>query len=237
MPKDLSVAGMVASADAVVKSVMLSLVLASIATWTVALAKAIELAGARRRLRTALARLGTAESLVAAEAAAAPSALARRLVRAAATELAMSADTVDRAGIKERVESRLAHIEGQAGRAATRGTSVLATVGAIAPFVGLFGTVWGIMNSFVGIARLHTTNLAVVAPGIAEALLATAFGLVAAIPAVVLYNACSRLIASYRAQCGDASAEVQRIVSRDLDRAAARRSEPLLRARGLNAAE
>ena len=94
----------------------------------------------------------------------------------------------------------------------------LASVGATAPFIGLFGTVWGIMHSFSAIAAQHNTNLAVVAPGIAEALLATAFGLAAAIPAVVIYNVFARSIAGYRAQLGDASAEVLRLVSRDLDR-------------------
>ena len=77
------------------------------------------------------------------------------------------------------------------------------------------------MNSFIGISKSHTTNLAVVAPGIAEALLATAFGLAAAIPAVVIYNVFARQIAGYRALLGDASAEVMRLVSRDLDRPAA----------------
>ena len=97
------------------------------------------------------------------------------------------------------------------------GTGVLATIGSTAPFVGLFGTVWGIMNSFIGIAKTQTTNLAVVAPGIAEALLATALGLVAAIPAVVIYNVFARSIAGYKAQVADASAEVLLLVSRDLD--------------------
>jgi biopolymer transport protein ExbB len=101
-----------------------------------------------------------------------------------------------------------------------RGTGVLATIGATAPFVGLFGTVWGIMNSFIGISKSHTTNLAVVAPGIAEALLATAFGLAAAIPAVVIYNIFARSIAGYRALLGDAAAEVLRLVSRDPGRQA-----------------
>jgi biopolymer transport protein ExbB len=98
--------------------------------------------------------------------------------------------------------------------------SILATIGAVAPFVGLFGTVWGIMNSFVGISHAHTTNLAVVAPGIAEALLATAFGLAAAIPAVVIYNAFTRSIGGYRALLADASIATLRLVSRDLDRQA-----------------
>ena len=81
-----------------------------------------------------------------------------------------------------------AKLEAARARRMLRGTSVLATIGATAPFVGLFGTVWGIMNSFIGISKAAATNLAIVAPGIAEALLATAFGLAAAIPAVVAYN-------------------------------------------------
>ena len=106
-----------------------------------------------------------------------------------------------------------------AGRKISRGTGVLATIGATAPFVGLFGTVWGIMDSFIGISKAHTTNLAVVAPGIAEALLATALGLVAAIPAVVIYNVLARSTAHYRALIGDASAWVMNLASCDLDRA------------------
>jgi biopolymer transport protein ExbB len=118
-----------------------------------------------------------------------------------------------------------------------RGTGVLATIGATAPFVGLFGTVWGIMNSFIGISKSHTTNLAVVAPGIAEALLATAFGLAAAIPAVVIYNVFARSIAGYRAGLGDAAAEVLRLVSRDLERAAAVPTSSARRATPLSVAE
>jgi biopolymer transport protein ExbB len=134
------------------------------------------------------------------------------------------------AGIKERVASRMQRLETAAGRSIIRGTGVLATIGSTAPFVGLFGTVWGIMNSFIGISKAQTTNLAVVAPGIAEALLATAIGLVAAIPAVIIYNQFSRWTAGYRVLVGDASAHVQRLVSRDLDRAT-------LTPRGLKAAE
>jgi biopolymer transport protein ExbB len=144
-----------------------------------------------------------------------------QFVQAAVTELRLSDDTMDREGIKQRVASRLERIESNSGRRMMRGTGVLATIGATAPFVGLFGTVWGIMNSFIGISKSQTTNLAVVAPGIAEALLATAFGLAAAIPAVVIYNVFSRQIAVYRALLGDASAEVLRLVGRDLDRSAA----------------
>ena len=109
----------------------------------------------------------------------------------------------------------------------SRGTGVLATIGATAPFIGLFGTVWGIMDSFVGISRAQTTNLAVVAPGIAEALLATAIGLIAAIPAVVIYNLFARRTAACRALLGDLAAAVLRLVSRELDHA---RPMPTLRA-------
>src|SRR3546814_481112 len=115
---------------------------------------------------------------------------------------------------------RFSRIEAAGSRRMMRATGLLATIGATAPFVGLFGTVWGIMNSFIGISEAQTTNLAVVAPGIAEALLATALGLVAAVPAVVIYNMFSRAIGGYRALLADAAAEVMRLVSRDLDRAA-----------------
>ncbi|WP_040848759.1 tonB-system energizer ExbB, partial [Nitrospirillum viridazoti] len=121
-------------------------------------------------------------------------------------------------GVKERVILRLERLEAKARRAIVRGTGVLATIGATAPFVGLFGTVWGIMNSFIGISKTQTTSLAVVAPGIAEALLATATGLVAAIPAVVVYNVFARKVDGYRVLLADVSAGVLRLVSRDLDR-------------------
>ena len=205
------------NADVVVKAVMIGLVIASIVTWTVWLAKTIELMKARRQARGALAALATAQSLASVK----PSNLrepATSFCAAALAELRLSDGVFDKEGVKERVASRLERIEAAFGRQISRGTGVLATIGATAPFVGLFGTVWGIMNSFIGISKSHTTNLAVVAPGIAEALLATALGLAAAIPAVVIYNLFSRQIASYRAAMSDASAEVLRLVSRDLDR-------------------
>jgi biopolymer transport protein ExbB len=94
---------------------------------------------------------------------------------------------------------------------------MLATIGATAPFVGLFGTVWGIMNSFIGISKLQTTNLAVVAPGIAEALLATACGLAAAVPAVIFYNQLTRTMRAYLDLVRGASGAAARLLSRDLD--------------------
>ena len=214
------------AADIVVKTVMVGLVFASVITWTIWFAKVTELISARRRLRATIKAISEARSL-----ADCVRASKRRdeatdlLLHAAEFELSLSADALDPVGVKERIASRLERIEAAAGRQILRGTGLLATIGATAPFVGLFGTVWGIMNSFIGISRQHTTNLAVVAPGIAEALLATALGLVAAIPAVVMYNLFSRWIATYRALQADAAAEVLRIVSRDLDRAALRSAE------------
>src|SRR6202020_1521641 len=98
------------------------------------------------------------------------------------------------------------------------GMGVLATIGATSPFVGLFGTVWGIMNSFIGISKSQTTNLAVVAPGIAEALLATAIGLVAAIPAVIIYNHFARVTKGYLELVGGASGAAGGLFVRDLGR-------------------
>jgi biopolymer transport protein ExbB len=215
LPRDLSPWGMFMSADIVVKSVIIGLALASVVTWTIWLAKTAELIFAKRRARAALRMLGAAVSLSDIKSAQSP---AVEFLTAATAELRLSADTIDKDGLKERIASRLERIEAAFGRKISRATGVLATIGATAPFVGLSGTVWGIMNSFIGISKSHTTNLAVVAPGIAEALLATAFGLAAAIPAVVIYNVFARSITGYRAQLGDASAEVMRLVSRDLDR-------------------
>src|SRR5207245_3338692 len=136
---------------------------------------------------------------------------------AAMREARLSAGISSDAGIKERAASSFAEIVRAEARRIRLGMGVLATIGATSPFVGLFGTVWGIMNSFIGISKSQTTNLAVVAPGIAEALLATALGLAAAIPAVVIYNVFSRQIGGYRELVGDASAEILRWVSRELD--------------------
>ena len=220
LPKDLSPWGMFVAADIVVKAVMIGLAFASVLTWTIWLAKAIELLLARQRLRTAIAALGKARTWSDVRALQEGNDAASKLIAGADLELRQSADAMSSDGVKERIGSRLERLEAAAGRQMIRGTGILATIGATAPFVGLFGTVWGIMNAFIGISKSHTTNLAVVAPGIAEALLATALGLVAAIPAVVMYNMFSRWIAGYRALHGDASAEILRLISRDLDRGA-----------------
>jgi len=221
LPRDLTPLGMFRSADIIVKAVMLGLVFASLLTWTIWLAKSVELIFARRRLRRADALLAAAPSLDdAARQASAASSDVALLIGAALSELQRSPDLRDVTGIKERIAARFSRIEAAVGRRMMRATGIVATIGATAPFVGLFGTVWGIMNSFIGISKLHTTNLAVVAPGIAEALLATACGLAAAIPAVVIYNSFARSITHYRGSFADVSVDVLAHVSRDLIRPA-----------------
>jgi len=214
LPKNLSPWGMFLNADIVVKAVMIGLAIASLVTWTIWLAKTIELRTAMWRVRRRLTLLESGPHL--AEAVRACNGgrdAVAQLVLSAAREAELSDSIVDD-GFKERVALRLERVEAAMTRQVSRGTGILATIGATAPFVGLFGTVWGIMNAFIGISESHTTNLAVVAPGIAEALLTTAIGLVAAIPAVVIYNHLARVIGGYKALLGDASAQLLLMISR-----------------------
>jgi biopolymer transport protein ExbB len=219
LPQDMSIGGMIANADWVVKAIIASLAVASVMTWTVALAKGIEFHMAGRRMRGGLRVLHGAANLEdAARQLRAVGGPCEALMDAARQEIAASADAVGKEGVKERTAWRLERLTAGTARAWNRGTGMLATTGAIAPFVGLFGTVWGIMNSFIGISHAQTTNLAVVAPGIAEALLNTAVGLGAAIPAVVIYNLFARAMAGHKVRLADAAAETMRLLSRDLDR-------------------
>jgi biopolymer transport protein ExbB len=223
LPRNLSPWGMFVNADIVVKAVMIGLAFASLVTWTIWLAKTIELrvaiSRARRRLKMLESGARWADAVRASNGA--RDAVAQ-LVLSAAGEAELSEGIVDD-GFKERVCLRLERVEAAMIRQVSRGLGIVATIGATAPFVGLFGTVWGIMNSFIGISEAHTTNLAVVAPGIAEALLATALGLVAAIPAVVIYNHLARAISGYKALLGDASAQLLLIISRGSRASAAAR--------------
>jgi biopolymer transport protein ExbB len=218
-PRELSPWSMFLSADIFVQGVMISLAFASLVTWTILLAKLGELALARRRLNAALDRIGDARSLAEARASLDKKrSVLAAFVAAAMSELRLSDGRLVESSIKERVASRFSEIVKSEARAVRRGMSLLATIGSTAPFVGLFGTVWGIMNSFIGISKAQTTNLAIVAPGIAEALLATAVGLAAAIPAVIIYNFFNRRTRSYLDLVGSASGAVGRVLSRDLDR-------------------
>jgi len=230
---------LVMQADPVVKVVLAILVLASIWSWTVIFDKAFRIARLRRKTRGFERAFWSGAAL---------DDLYRRLGRDADHPMALlfaaameewrdsprpppggARALLDRIGkmMSLTLERELEVLE--------RHLSSLATIGSTAPFVGLFGTVWGIMNSFIGISKVQTTNLAVVAPGIAEALLATALGLVAAIPAVVMYNLFSRWIAGYRALHADAAADILRLIGRDLDRGAF--DAPVQRRRGVSAAE
>jgi biopolymer transport protein ExbB len=217
LPHDLSFSSMFLDATPVVKGVILALVLASLVTWTVWLAKALELGASRRSLRRALAALSAAKSL--ADVAKTGDRTVDALLREATLELGQSKDLPE-ANVSGRIAARLERVQAAASRRALIGTNILATIGSSAPFVGLFGTVWGIMASFISISQAQTTNLMVVAPGIAEALLATAFGLIAAIPAGIIYNAFARIIAGHRGLFGDAATLVLCLAGRDLDRRA-----------------
>ena len=217
----MSPVGMFMAADWVVKGVMLSLAFASVVTWVIFIGKMASLMLARLSMTVNYRRLDKLATLSLGDQPRLRGVVGR-MAQAARKERDAS-ETVKATnvgGIKERVSAVLVRIEAGSARRMSSGTSILANIGSTAPFVGLFGTVWGIMNSFISIAESQTTNLAVVAPGIAEALLATAIGLVAAIPAVIFYNVITRSLSGYKVMLGDASSLVERTLSRDLDSAA-----------------
>jgi biopolymer transport protein ExbB len=219
VPRELSPWSMFMSADAVVKGVMIGLAFASLATWTIFIAKMIELSVVQQKVRSALKKISEARSLAEAQfALGAKEGALPSLLAACMREARLSAGISSDAGIKERAASSCAEIVRAEARRVRLGMGLLATIGATSPFVGLFGTVWGIMNSFIGISKAQKTNLAVVAPGIAEALLATAIGLVAAIPAVIIYNHFARVTKGYLELVNRASGAAARLLSRDLDR-------------------
>ena len=205
---------MFAHADALVQAVMLGLLAASVLAWAIWAGKLAQLTLAKRRLGRAYHTLAAHGRL----GAALPRGLLARMQAAALAEIAAS-EGLPEAGVKERVALELTRIEAGAARAMQAGVTAVGSIGSTAPFVGLFGTVWGIMNAFIGISESGSSSLAVVAPGIAEALMATALGLIAAIPAVLLYNHLTRAVGGYRACIADAAALVERTLSRDLDRA------------------
>jgi biopolymer transport protein ExbB len=219
VPRDLSPWSMFLSADVIVKAVMIGLAFASLVTWTIFIAKTIELSVARGKLRRSLRTIGESRSLAEAQfALGSKTGVLSAFLAVGMREARLSAGISSDSGIKERAASRFAEISRAEARRIRFGMGLLATIGATSPFVGLFGTVWGIMNSFIGISKAQTTNLAVVAPGIAEALLATAIGLVAAIPAVIIYNHFARVTKTYLEQVSRASGVAARLLSRDLDR-------------------
>ena len=220
--RELSPWSMFLSASLVVETIMASLAFASLVTWTIFIAKLVELFIARRRLVGALKTAANVRTLTEAlSALASDKSVMRTFIATAINEMRLSSDIDSETGVKERAASSFSEITRSESRRVRFGMGMLATIGATSPFVGLFGTVWGIMNSFIGISKSQTTNLAVVAPGIAEALLATAIGLFAAIPAVVIYNHFSRVTKGYLELVNRAAGTAGRQLSRDLDRSRA----------------
>ena len=222
---DLSLWSLVLRADIVVKIVMLVLIGASVWSWAIIFEKFLRF----RRLSEQADRFeaefwsgGSLEELFDSQAQSPNHPMAVLFASAMrewrrSTERGLVPQDTLRAGLRERIGQamQLAHSREMAGL--ERYLGFLATVGSTAPFVGLFGTVWGIMNSFQSIAVTRNTSLAIVAPGIAEALLATALGLLAAIPAVVAYNKFSNDIGRYANRLEGFAGEFQAILSRQLE--------------------
>ncbi len=220
MQADLSVWGMYHHADIVVKVVMIGLILASVVTWAIFFGKGAEILASKRRLKREQQQL--AEARLSIRPAISPAPLRRK---ASPPSLSMKRRTnsnslpVPKTMKASRNEPVFA-LSAALRRSVAIWGAVTATWRPSAPFPRLWACLVpsrGIMNSFIGIAQTQTTNLAVVAPGIAEALLATAIGLFAAIPAVVIYNIFARMIGSYKASLGDVAAQVLLLQSRDLD--------------------
>ena len=217
-PARMTAWSMFLSADWVVKSVMLTLAAASVMTWSICIAKYFEFRNTLRAMCADKDKISEASNL-----ALVPelrSSISLLILGTAREEFAGCVDLANPRStdaMTERMSIRLAAAEAEAIQSMRSGFSWLASIGATAPFIGLFGTVWGIMNSFIGISQAQTTNLAVVAPGIAQALLATALGLVAAIPAVLLYNVFSRRMAGFRRLLQGISARIACLASRQVE--------------------
>lgn len=216
--QDFSPIALYQHADHIVKAVILILVFASVLSWSIWSGKTLELLLRGRRMRKNLAQLAEKHSLY--QCGELYTTSCEQMRRVALSELnhaqgRLTSQAVQ--ALRDRVLARIQRVEAAEARRATRGASILATTSAVAPFIGLFGTVWGIMHSFISIAQSQTTNLSVVAPGIAEALFATALGLVVAIPAVILYNVIGRLITGYRLLLAEAMTLTLCLLSHDLD--------------------
>ena len=224
VPHDLSIFGLFMQADIVVKIVMLILLFASFWSWAVIFDKAIRLRRLRKEagsfeesfwsggsLDDLFDRVGNRPT----DPMSAIFAAAMREWRRSAAKGLVGVNL--RASLQDRIERVMNVTIGREMERLERFMAYLATVGSVAPFVGLFGTVWGIMNSFQAIAAQKNTSLAVVAPGIAEALFATALGLVAAIPAVVAYNKLSGEVDRYSNRLASFADEFGVVLSRELD--------------------
>jgi len=219
---DYSLYGMLLTADPVVKAVMLGLAIASVGCWAIILEKLMRLSWLRRQMRR----------LEAVAKSATPTGNARGLVSTILAAAQSEAEEgvsrgEDRSAVRARLDRAMrtslkSELQRQEG-----GLPFLATIGSSAPFIGLFGTVWGIMNSFTAIGLQQDTSLATVAPGIAEALFATALGLAAAIPAVMAYNAVSVSLSRLAARGGSAISEIAKGLSRPSSDTVVRVAEPM----------
>lgn len=235
-PISFSPWAMFLEANIVVQSVMIILFIGCLLSWTICIAKSIELFIVHKNLLTEQAELQKSGKIEQGQISK-KRCIAGAMIMAVLDEYNSSKGmTHDMTGLKERIAMTLERVEASEGRRLLKGTGLLATIGATAPFIGLFGTVWGIMNSFTGIVAAKATSLTVVAPGIAEALLATALGLVTAIPAVILYNIFSRHIMLCRAHIADLSSLIMRIVSRDVSQMTSQQEKGQVIQFGLRAA-
>ncbi len=217
-PSPISVGGIIADATPTVKLVIALLLIISVVSWAMLGAKTVQLRAAFSSIEQARDLLARSPSL--STIGDVGDGAVRWLLKDANRELDHSRGlkSIGSGGTTERVALTLARSEDHLARRIGAGVSFFATAGSVTPFVGLFGTVWGIMHSFMGIAQANSTSLAVVAPGIAEALLATAVGLVVAIPATVMYNVIGKWVGAYRSRLTDCSAAILCIVSRDIER-------------------
>jgi len=226
----LTVMQMFMDAQPVVKVVMIGLVLASIFSWTLLVTKLLEFGSLNRasdrfmeafrgaRSIGEMGKLATSEEYEGNPLADMAAAAAQEVELSRQAGLSVSGEHRD--STIQRAMSAVTAVQASLGKRLSGGMQFLASVGSSGPFIGLFGTVYGIMNSFIGIANTNTTNLAVVAPGIAEALLATGIGLFAAIPAVIFYNYFQTRISAFGARTEGFVAELMNAISRQLDKGA-----------------
>jgi biopolymer transport protein ExbB len=217
-------------AEFLVKLVMIGLLVCSLLSWTILILKIFEFASMNRITNRFLETWRGAKSInemgkIAESDEFAGNPLAD-MAAAASAEVELSRQAglhvagEHRDNTINRAQNAVAAVQASLSRRLSSGMQFLATVGSTGPFIGLFGTVYGIMHSFIGIANSNTTNLAVVAPGIAEALLATGLGLFAAIPSVVFYNYFQTMITAYGSRTEGFVAELMNAISRQLDRGA-----------------
>jgi biopolymer transport protein ExbB len=217
-------------ADPVVKVVMIGLVLASILSWTLLVTKLVEFGSLNKtsdrfveafrgaKSFSDMGRIALSDEFEGNPLADMAAAATQEVELSRQAGLAVNG--AHRETTLHRAEMAVGAVQANLSKRLSSGMAFLASTGSSGPFIGLFGTVYGIMNSFIGIANTNTTNLAVVAPGIAEALLATGIGLFAAIPAVIFYNYFQTRISAYGARTEGFVAELMNALSRQLDKGA-----------------